>query len=208
MSLFLWAFALGITYVTLWLVWTMPVRIPVLMVYMMFWAIAVPFMGTLQITGPRELYFQMYWLIEAIGYMLCSLVGLSLLKTIIKDPRWLVDLQAIACIVVALPFISCLWELSWHPWLAVAKWCDLAIICLVAYGLFHVEHWEPVNEGLAWGLAMGMSGHVICALIQKDQNPVEWLRWLYQLAGILQLSMWAYSLSRPKPPQIVELLAI
>jgi hypothetical protein len=34
------------------------------------------------------------------------------------------------------------------------------------------------------------------------------LRWLYQLAGILQLSIWAWTLSRPKPPQIVELLAI
>jgi hypothetical protein len=181
---------------------------PVLAVYLLFGMFRTIWLASASLSGSPWVYWDSYWMFQAIGYLLCSLLGLSLLKTITKDPRWLIDLQAIACIVVALPFISCIWEQSWHPWMAVAKWCDLAIICLLAYGLFHVEHWEPVNEGLAWGLAAGVCGHVACALVQGDQNPAEWLRWLYQLAGILQLSIWAWTLSRPKPPQIVELLAI
>lgn len=181
---------------------------PVLTVYLMFGMFRTIWLAAASLAGSPWAYWDSYWLFQAIGYMLCALLGLALLKTVVKQPTHAIDLQAIACIVIALPFMGCLWEKSWHPWMSTAKWCDLVVIFLVALGLFHVEHWEPVNEGLAWGLAAGVAGHVLCALAQGDQNPAEWLRWLYQLAGILQLSVWAWCLSRPKPPAITELLAI
>lgn len=193
MSFPLWILAIGLL---LWLLCRPSLRQrPILAVYVTFWGVATPLMGIIALAGSRQLYWAFYWPVEAISYTLSAVLALSLILSVTRDPRRRIDLYALIGMVFLLPFCSCLGAGEWHPWLSVAKWCDLAVMWLLLYSLvWFRDRWEPVEEALAFGLIIGMAGHVACALLQGDHDPAPWLRALYQLSGIAQLTVWAVTL--------------
>ncbi len=167
---------------------------PFLAAYAAFWGIATPLMGGIAICGSPTLYWAFYWPLEGIGYVLSAMLALSLVLSVTHNPSRRLDLQALIGVVFVLPFAVALGAGSWHPWLGAAKWADIAVMWLLL-GSMTLRDWKQPEEGLAWGLIVGMSGHVLCALIQDNHDPKEWLRMAYQLAGIMQLAIWLCVLS-------------
>lgn len=170
-------------------------QMPFLAAYLAFGAVRTLLLIVTAITGPATRYWAFYWPLQGIGYTLSAVLALSLILRVTRDPRRRIDLYALIGMVFLLPFCSCLGAGEWHPWLSVAKWCDMAVMWLLLYSLvWFRDRWEPVDEALAFGLIIGMAGHVACALLQSDHDPAPWLRALYQLSGIAQLTVWAVTL--------------
>lgn len=150
-------------------------------------------MGT-ALFAPTRAYWGVYWPLQGIGYVLSASVALALILSVTRDPRRRLDLQTLIALVFVLPFIACLGAGEWRPWLMAAKWADLAVMWLLLYALI-LKPWPQPQAGLAYGLIIGMLGHVACALVQEDGDPAQWLRMLYQLAGVAQLAVWVWALS-------------
>lgn len=167
-------------------------KMPLLALYLAFWTVATPLLATCEFHYGQIAYWHWYWPLQGIGYMLSALLSLSLLYTATSDYRRRLDILAGLGIVVLLPFITAMGAGEWHPWLTTVKWADLACAFLLIWGLLLGKHWTEPYEGIAWGMMAGLSGHILCALVQGDQDPGSWLRLLYQVAGIVQLLIWVW----------------
>lgn len=194
MSLLLWFVAFGELGVVVWQIFRLRLiaRMPFLAAYAAFWGVATPLLWITSVWGTRMDYWGCYWLFQGVGYTLASLLALSLICSI---GRWRQRLCWLGGAVVLLPFAVVLGARSWTPWLSASKWSDIVLMSVLALALMWYEQgWQQPQEGLAWGLCVGMGGHVICALLQGERDPQEWLRVCYQLAGVGQLGVWIRAL--------------
>lgn len=169
-------------------------RMPFLGAYVGFSAVRTIWLVGVVLGGSQTRYWASYWLFQGIGYTLASLLALSLICSV---GRWRQRLCWLGGAVVLLPFAVVLGARSWTPWLSASKWSDIALMSTLALALmWYEQEWQQPQEGLAWGLCVGMGGHAICALLQGEHDPQAWLRACYQLAGVAQLGVWIWTLRR------------
>lgn len=196
MSLLLWFVAFGELGVIVWQIFRLRLigRMPFLAAYVAFWGVAAPMLWITSVWGKQTAYWASYWLFQGVGYTLASLLALSLICSV---GRWRQRLCWLGGVVVLLPFAVVLGARSWTPWLSASKWSDIALMSTLALALmWYEQEWQQPQEGLAWGLCVGMGGHAICALLQGEHDPQAWLRACYQLAGVAQLGVWIWTLRR------------
>lgn len=162
-------------------------QMPWLAVYLCFSLARTVILASALVHGS---YWYWYWPLQGIGYTISALLALSLCLTPKTDPIHKIDIQFITAGFVLLPWAVRFTSGSWETWLAVAKWSDITAVFIMLCAMVMGRAWTRAEEGIAWGLAAGMAGHMVCSFWQGDQDPTLGMRLGYQLSGLAQAGLW------------------
>lgn len=174
-------------------------KMPMLVVYLVYSVFRTLATAVVLLQHSGSLYWQFYWPLQGIGYVLSGLLALSLLYSVIPQMRsW----KGIAAVLFFLstPFLACFAEKSWEPLLNAVEFADLACGALLLMSLEWLEDWREPFRGIACGLVIGLSGHLFCALWQSG-DPALPLRLCYQASAVAQVSVWYYTIYRHTQPE-------